>query len=186
MEEKEINKEPSEALKEEKKISTGNELIRFIVTGLVCALVDLATMSGVLAILNAAGLQGVWATAISTTAGFLLGVILNYILSTFWVFKNVKDKARTKTAKFIVAFVILSAVAWGLSVGTQELCALICQEALDIHIDQDMGEVFKKVFNLTFWDDATFWCYSVAFVLRTLVGLVWNYFTRKFILYKSK
>ena len=169
---------------EEKKISRGNELIRFIITGLVCALIDFLTSYGVLALCNKGGLQGFWATAISTTCGFILGVIANYLLSTFWVFKNVSDKGKTKTVGFIVAFVLLSAVAWGLSVGTMELCSLVCRNAWGINIDEKADAVIKKVFTFTFWDDVTFWAYFVSFCLRTLVGLVWNYFTRKYILYK--
>ena len=169
---------------EEKKISTGNELVRFIITGALCALVDFLTSYGVLALLNHAGLSGFWATAISTTCGFIIGVTLNYLLSTFWVFKNVSNKEKTKTAKFIIAFVVLSAVAWGLSVGTMELCSLVCRSAWNIYIDENVNEIIKKVFTFTFWDDITFWAYFISFCLRTLVGLVWNYFTRKFILYK--
>lgn len=169
---------------EEKKISRGKELFRFIVTGLACALVDFLVSYFVLALLNKLGLSGFWATAISTTFGFLFGVILNYILSTYWVFKNVKDKAKTKTFKFILAFVILSAVAWGLSVGTQSLCALVCKNAWNIVIDGGMDELLKKIITFNFWGDVVFWAFFGAFCLRTLVGLVWNYFTRKYILYK--
>jgi hypothetical protein len=42
------------------------------------------------------------------------------------------------------------------------------------------------VLKFTFWGDLVFWMFAVAFVLKTLVGLVWNYFTRKYILYKRK
>ena len=171
-------------MENEKELSTGNELVRFIVTGIICALVDFLISYGVLALLNSGGLQGFWATAISTTCGFLVGVAVNYLLSTFWVFKNVSDKSKTKTPKFIIAFVLLSACAWALSVGTMELCSLVCRNAWSINIDENTDEVIKKVFTFTFWDDVTFWAYFVSFCLRTLVGLVWNYFTRKFILYK--
>ena len=174
----------NEELVEEKKISRGQELLRFIITGLVCALLDFLATYLVLALLNKVGLQGFWATAISTTFGFLVGVTLNYILSTFWVFKNVKDKHKTKTVTFIVFFVILSAVAWGLSVGTQSLCALVCKSAWDIVIDGGMDVLLQKIITFTFWGDVTFWAFFGAFCLRTLVGLIWNYFTRKYILYK--
>ena len=171
-------------MEKEKKISTGNEVVRFIITGAACALLDFLTSYGVLALLNKAGLQGFWATAISTTCGFIVGVILNYILSTFWVFKNVSEETNTKSVKFIIFFVLLSACAWGLSVGTMELCSLVCRNAWGINIDENTDVIIKKVFTFTFWDDVTFWAYFISFCLRTLVGLVWNYFTRKYILYK--
>ena len=171
-------------MEKEEKISTGNELIRFIITGAVCALIDFFTSYGILALLNKVGLQGFWATAISTTCGFVVAVIINYLLSTYWVFKNVSDKEKTKTTKFIIIFVLLSACAWGLSVGTMELCSLVCKNVWNINIDENTDIIIKKVFTFTFWDDVTFWAYFISFCLRTLVGLIWNYFTRKFILYK--
>ena len=182
MEKEEIKTD--EENKENKNSGNGKEIIRFVITGLACALLDFGVSALVIALLNKMGLQGVWATAISTTVGFLFGVILNYILSTYWVFKNVKDKKKTKTVKFIIAFVLLSAVAWGLSVGTQELCALVCKSAWGIIIDGGMDVLLQKILTFTFWTDVTFWAFFVAFCLRTLVGLVWNYFTRKYILYK--
>lgn len=166
------------------KISTGNELLRFIVTGIICALIDFLVSYGVLALLNANGLVGFWATAISTTCGFIVGVAVNYLLSTFWVFKNVSDKEKTKTTKFIIMFVFFSACAWGLSVGTMELCSFVCRNAWSINIDENTDIIIKKLFGFSFWEDVTFWAYFISFCLRTLVGLVWNYFTRKFILYK--
>jgi len=171
-------------MENEEKISRGKELVRFIITGLVCALVDFLVSYGVLALLNKAGMTGFWATAISTTCGFIFGVILNYLLSTFWVFKNVSNKDKTRTVGFVIAFVLLSACAWGLSVGTMELCSLVCRNAWGINIDENTDVIIKKVFTFTFWDDVTFWAYFVSFCLRTLVGLIWNYFTRKYILYK--
>ena len=171
-------------MENETKISRGKELVRFIITGLVCALVDFLVSYGVLALLNKAGMTGFWATAISTTCGFIFGVILNYLLSTFWVFKNVSNKDKTRTVGFVIAFVLLSACAWGLSVGTMELCSLVCRNAWGINIDENTDVIIKKVFTFTFWDDVTFWAYFVSFCLRTLVGLIWNYFTRKYILYK--
>ena len=58
------------------------ELIKFLVTGVVCALADFLTTSLFLKICS--GLPTTAQSAISLLAGFLVGVTLNYILSTFW------------------------------------------------------------------------------------------------------
>lgn len=166
------------------KISTKKEVLRFIITGLACALLDFLVSYGVLALLNVAHIYGFLATAISTTVGFIFGVTANYFLSTYWVFKNVSETTNTKSFKFVLAFVLLSACAWGLSVGTMELCTLVCREAWQINIDQGADVIIKKIITFTFWGDKTFWAYFVSFCLRTIVGLVWNYFTRKKFLYK--
>lgn len=170
--------------KEKKKLSNKRELVRFIITGVACALLDFLVSYGSLALLNKMGLTGIPATAISTTLGFILGVIANYLLSTYWVFVNVTDKAKTKTPKFIFYFVLLSAVAWGLSVGTMELCALVCRSAWGIDISSGTDGMISRLITFQFWGDVVFWAYFVSFCLRTIVGLVWNYFTRKYILYK--
>ena len=157
------------------------ELIKFLVTGVVCALADFLTTSLFLKICS--GLPTTAQSAISLLAGFLVGVTLNYILSTFWVFKGKQDSSVTKSTKFIVAFVILSAIAYGLSYGTYELCRVIIQNSAQININEAN---ISYILTFTFWGDALFWLFFLAFFLKTLVGLIWNYFTRKYILYKRK
>lgn len=158
------------------------ELIKFLITGVVCAIADLLVMSLFLKI--CVGLPSALQSAISLFAGFIVGVTLNYILSTFWVFRGKQDKNVTKSTKFIVLFVIFSAVAYGLSYGTYELCRFVSQSAWNVNINK--GGQIDYILKFTFWGDIAFWLYFVAFFLKTLVGLIWNYFTRKFILYKRK
>lgn len=157
------------------------EILKFIVTGLVCALLDYLTCQLVLKL--CASLNDTWSMIISTTCGFIIGVIGNYFLSTYWVFKGKQDSKTVKSALFIVEFVLLSIVGLLLSVGTMSLCQIICDKAwsIDISVSQ-----LNKIFTFTFWGDVVFWAYFISFCLRTLVGLVWNYLTRKYILYKKK
>ena len=157
------------------------ELIKFLITGVICALADFLTTSLFLKICN--GLPTTAQSAISLLAGFLVGVTLNYILSTFWVFRGKQDRSVTKSVKFITLFVIFSVVAYGLSYGTYELCRVIFLNALEVNInDANIAYILK----FTFWGDAMFWLFFLAFFLKTLIGLIWNYFTRKYILYKRK
>ena len=157
------------------------ELIKFLITGVVCALADFLTTSLFLKICN--GLPTTAQSAISLLAGFLVGVTLNYILSTYWVFKGKQDKSVTKSTKFIVLFVVFSAIAYGLSYGTYELSRIIIARATSININDANIQYILK---FQFWGDALFWLFFLAFFLKTLVGLIWNYFTRKYILYKRK
>lgn len=163
------------------KASDRRELIRFLITGLVCAIADFLTTSLFLMLLNK--LPGVWQSAISLLAGFIVGVILNYILSTYWVFKGKQDNKVTKSVKFIIVFVIFSAIAYGLSFGTYELSRIIFINTMDRNINEIGIDYLLK---FTFWGNLTFWLYFLAFFLKTFVGLVWNYFTRKYILYRKK
>lgn len=157
------------------------ELVKFLITGAVCAIADFLTTSLFLKITE--GLPNTAQSAISLLAGFIVGVILNYILSTFWVFKGAQDRNVTKSARFIILFVIFSAIAYGLSYGTYELCRVIFQNTANVNIND---ATIKYILQFTFWGDALFWLYFLAFFLKTLVGLIWNYFTRKFILYRRK
>ena len=157
------------------------ELVKFLITGVVCAAADGATM--LLFQMLCAELNPNLNYAISVLAGFLVGVTLNYILSTFWVFKGKQDRSVTKSQKFIILFILFSAVAYGLSFGTYTLCGVITEKASGLVI-ADVG--IDYILKFTFWGDALFWLFFLAFFLKTLVGLIWNYFTRKYILYKRK
>jgi len=157
------------------------ELIKFLITGATCALADLLTTSLFLKVFKF--LPDAALSAVALLLGFIVGVILNYILSTYWVFKGKQDKSVTKSVGFIVLFVVLSAVAYGLSYGTYELCRIIISNSSHINInDANIGYVLQP----KHWIEALFWLYILAFFFKTLVGLIWNYFTRKYILYRRK
>ena len=169
----------------DRKTNRGLEILRFLVTGIVCALLDFIVSYFVLAGLVKTGMDSGWANALSIAAGFVVGVIVNYILSTFWVFQNVKDEKASKKPLFIVLFVLLSAGAMLLSIGTMELCAFVCLNAWNVDIISKADTVLGEIFSFSFWDDIEFWAYFISFVIKTFVGLVWNYLTRKFILYRE-
>lgn len=169
-------------MEQNNKASNRQELIRFLITGVGCAIADLLTQSLFLMIL--ANQSTFIKQFFSVLAGFIVGVILNYILSTFWVFKGKKDRNTTKSPLFITLFVIFSAIAFGLSFGTYALCSYISSTAWALDIDA-AGKI-DNILRFQFWGDAAFWLYAVAVVLKTAVGLVWNYFTRKYILYRQK
>ena len=166
----------------ENKTSNGRELIRFLITGVACAIADVLTQSIFLMIL---GNQSKFIQEFfSILAGFIVGVILNYLLSTYWVFKGKQEDKVTKSAKFIALFVLFSAIAFGLSYGTYALCSLISDKAWGLNIDE-AGKI-DYIIKFQFWGNAAFWLYGLATILKIFVGLVWNYFTRKYILYRKK
>ena len=160
----------------DKKISL--EIVRFVITGVICALLDFATSYIVTVILKKTNMNDTLIVALSTLIGFTISVIANYLLSTLWVFRNVKDKNKAKTPLFIILFVILSACGWGLSFGTMELCRVVCNAWWQV----DINSVKLEFAAIT---TSVFWLFGVSFILKTLVGMVWNYLTRKFILYKA-
>src|SRR5574344_2347496 len=82
-----------------KKKKIGGELLRFLISGVVCTLIDYLCQVG---ILNIPGVKG-WPTAASLalayTVGYVIGSIVNFLLSTYWVFQNVDKSADTKSQK---------------------------------------------------------------------------------------
>lgn len=171
-----------------KKDGNSWELVKFLITGLVCASADFLTMTGVMKLLNPLmpGLETL-VSALSILAGFIVGVILNYILSTYWVFRGKQDKSVTRSFAFIVLFVLFSIVGYALSFGTYELCRYVCDAAWHAPINEIPDKFsFGYIFTFKFFLDGLFWLYFLAFCLKTLVGLIWNYFTRKYILYKRR
>lgn len=164
--------------------SKGWELFRFLVCGVAAALSDyLAAQLIVLAMRN---VNQVAVIIASTMVGFIVGVIVNYLISTYWVYQNVDKSVQTKSKKFITLFVILSFIAMLLSIGTMYLCDAVVVYGMqkDSIVNTSIIDLIKAD-GIKFLANVNFWTYFVSFCLKTIVGLVWNYFTRKYILYKA-
>ncbi len=170
----------------DKKTNRGLELVRFLICGVAAALTDYL-FSQLMVLLLHNHLSEVWVTILSTAVGFIFGVIVNYLISTFWVYQNVDKSVQTKSKKFIILFVILSLCAMLLSIGAMLLCNLVVVSIWGNEnniVNISVMEIIKndKIF---FLKNLVFWAYFISFCIKTLVGLVFNYFTRKYILYKE-
>ena len=160
------------------------ELFRFLVCGVAAALSDY--LAAQLIVLIMPGVNQVVVTIVSTLVGFIVGVVVNYFISTYWVYQNVDKDVKTKSKRFITWFVILSLIAMLLSIATMLLCDLVVTKAmqLDSIVEVSIISLIKN-YGISFLSQVNFWTYFISFVLKTLVGLVWNYFTRKYFLYKE-
>ena len=67
------------------------------------------------------------------------------------------------------------------------LCNLFVEHVIKLPsiVDLSIMELIKNK-GILFLKEAIFWAYAISFVMKTFVGLVFNYFTRKFILYKEE
>ena len=168
----------------DKKKNRGLELVRFLICGLASALTDyLFCQLMILALPESIGF--VWITVISTAVGFIFGVTVNYIISTFWVYQNVDKSINTKSKKFVALFVLLSFCALLLSVGVMLVCGIVVRSAWSFEIVEFSLMELIQDNGISFLALGIFWAYFVSFCIKTLVGLVFNYLTRKFILYKE-
>ena len=170
----------------DKKTSRGYELIRFLICGVAAALTDYL-VSQLMVLLLHNHLPEIWMTIISTAIGFIFGVVVNYLISTFWVYQNVDKNVKTKSKLFITLFVLLSLAAMLLSIGAMLLCNLVVVSvwgAENSIVNLSVMELIKEN-GIKFLGTFIFWAYFISFCIKTLVGLVFNYFTRKYILYKE-
>ena len=170
----------------DRKTSRTWELFRFLVCGVAAALTDYLFCQLVVLLLHN-HLSEIWVTIISTAIGFIFGVVVNYLISTFWVYQNVDKDVKTKSKLFITLFIVLSLCAMLLSIGAMLLCNLVIVSAWGNEyniVNLSVMELIKE-HGIKFLGQGLFWAYFISFCIKTLVGLVFNYFTRKYILYKE-
>ena len=168
------------------KKNRGLELLRFLICGAAAALTDYLFCQLIILLLHN-HLPEIWTTIISTAIGFACGVVVNYLISTFWVYQNVDKNVKTKSKSFITWFIILSFCAMMLSIGAMLLCnvIIVAIKGNDYNIVKLSVMELIKANGISFLTKYIFWAYFISFCIKTLVGLVFNYFTRKYILYKE-
>ena len=135
-----------------------SEVIRFALTGGVCFLVEL----GVLILLK--GKLGI-DTLIATPIAFLISVILNYLLCVVWVFRGAKNQGAGAKAGFLIT----SLIGLGLNELLMFLFRLILGE------DAVILTVAGKTINM----------YVLNKCLATLIVMIWNYFSKRAVLYRK-
>lgn len=137
------------------------EIFRFAIVGLVAAVFDFLTCYLVQFVLFRNS-KDVYVTVVATACGFLIGVLINYLMSTYMVYKASRS-GFSKTAKGIVFFVFLSALGLGIGMGIQAFL---------------YDYLFLKKSILLF-------SYPVDFVIRTLIVMIYNYVSRKLLIYRK-
>jgi putative flippase GtrA len=163
-----------------KKYSKKAEIVRFLVIGIVATIFDFLTkllVSGLMKNVN-----GYVSLGVSTLAGFIIGVAVNYIFSILWVFQNVADKNAAKKQSKLWLFVFLGfiglLISLGIFYGSDYFFLAVTGEAINL----DSGS--KAPMNIfhgdwSFFSNASFWVYFAVFCVSTLIVLVWNYKSRK-------
>lgn len=178
--------------KEKHKKSRFWEIVRFVIVGVLATIVDAGVffvlMKFVFNGLAGQGGDNGWggyvAWGISTTISFFVSCLFNFFLSRLWVYQNVDKKVNTKTAKAFWTYVGLGAIGWLIGLGIQEGGVFLCNTfwpELKLSIN------FVKVSWSDLWNEAglAFWAFVIIYVIKTLIVLVYNYLTRKLIIFKA-
>ena len=134
------------------------EALRFAVTGGICFLIEFAALVG---LRDGLGLD----TLIATPAAFLISVVVNYAMCVRWVFPAAGEQRNAARLGFLLTSVM----------------GLLLNEGLML------------LFRTTFGEDGVLLTagefslaqYMVNKVLATLIVMIWNYFTKRWILYRK-
>lgn len=102
---------------------------------------------------------------IAGAAAFILGLIVNYLLSTFWVFRH--SRVGNKAAEFLL-FALIGVIGLGIN----EAIIWLFRDVLAArHLFGDLIAADKY--------------YLVGKLVSTVVVFLWNFFARKFFLFDS-
>lgn len=131
------------------------EILRFVVTGGVCFVIEFAAL-----VLLRDGMH--MDTLVATPIAFTVSVIVNYMLCMAWVFGGAKDGGTAAKVGFVVT----------------SLIGLVLNEVLMLLFRVLLGEstVLFTVLGFT----ATMYMFNKA--LATLLVMIWNYFTKRAVL----
>lgn len=131
------------------------EIIRFVLTGGVCTVIEYAALYCMKEWLH----MGV---ALATPLAFLISVVVNYILCVRWVFPNAKEGSR----KAQLGFLITSGIGFFLN--------WLLMWALTAWLGEDTVLLTALGFELK--------VYMVNKVIATTIVMVWNYLTKRWVL----
>lgn len=154
-----------------KKKSLIKELLRYCVAGGSAFVCDLLTktlfhsfiLPDNMGTFSVFGFENELRVTLATTAGFIVGLIVNYIISIFFVFTNENQKEKGKGIKAFLIYLAVSVVGLLVNIGVTQLgCNLL--------------SVGKE-------DTVMFMLVSCA---AAGVALIWNYIGRKIFVYKGE
>lgn len=161
----------SETVKKQTKMELFWEIFRFLLVGGTATVFDYGVHALVEILLQS--FTSVGATValwIATATGFLVGMLLNWVLSVIFVFRAVRNKEEATSKKSFLIFTIISLIGLALTlVGVWVLKIYVIPEFM----------LFNRAGVLLPWNE---W---VAKIIMTCIVLVWNYIGRKIFVFKS-
>ena len=135
------------------------EFLRYAVVGGVAALVDMGVNYAMLYFILGATKDDKWQVAVSVTAGFIIGLIVNFVLSNIFVFRTAEQQKDGKTAKAFIIYAVVGVIGYFLTVGLTLLGTLVIGES-------------------------GIWYLLLTCAVKGIV-LIWNYIGRKILVYRG-
>lgn len=100
--------------------------------------------------------ENFWTIATSITVGFIVGLVINYLLSMLWVFTTKKQQQQGKNAKAFMVFAVIGVIGY---------CLKLLLMKVEVGI-MGMNE-------------------NIANMIAAVIVLAWNYGARKVIIFKE-
>lgn len=131
------------------------EIVKFVLTGGVCFLIEYAAL---IALKEWLRLPVVAATPLA----FLISVVFNYLLCVKWVFAGAREGSRAAQLGFVLTSVMGLFLNWGI------MWALTALFGEDVLLFTLLGVEVKV--------------YMLNKIIATALVMVWNYFTKRYVL----
>lgn len=107
---------------------------------------------------------------IATALGFVVGLIVNWVLSVKFVYRAVRNKEEAASKKSFLIFTVIGLIGLGLTELGVVLLVLVFPEITIVNVTAFLGLPWEEWF---------------AKVIMTCIVLVWNYLGRKIFIFKS-
>ena len=156
---------------ENKKKNLIKEILRYLVAGGSAFVFDLLTktlfhsfiLPADMGTCSVLGFENEVRVTLATVAGFIVGLIVNYLISVFFVFTTEQQKERGKGVKAFLIYLAVSLVGLLVNIGVTQLgCTLLS-------VGKENTVMFMFVS-----------CVAAG------VALIWNYIGRKIFVYKGE
>lgn len=142
-------------LKKLLSIALIKEFLRYVVVGGISFLADFGTLTLFEEVFLTGGEK--WQIFVSTAAGFIVGLAVNYILSLVFVFRAEDNKNSGKSVGAFLIFALVGIIGLGITEGLMHLGV----NMLHFH-------------------------YMLTKIVAAGIVLVWNYLGRKILIFKGK
>ena len=141
------------------KKATLFEFLRYAIVGGIAALVDMGVNYAMLYWILGATKDDRWQVAASVTAGFVIGLIVNFALSNIFVFRTAEQQKEGKTLKAFIIYAVVGVIGYFLTVGLTLLGTFVIGES-------------------------GIWYLMLTCFVKGVV-LIWNYIGRKIFVYRG-
>ena len=148
------------------------EFLRYVVVGGIAFIVDFGSLYVFKEYVFHNLSYGIY---LSTAIGFILGLIVNYVLSLKFVFTQAKDQGKGRDTKSFAIFAIIGIIGLGLT----ELGMYLGCDLLKPQLDNSLTYIGSLV-----GYDFVKYGYLLVKCFVTAVVLLWNYAGRKIIIFR--